>query len=150
MTDYERIIKHYKRGYTQGVFDLFHVGHLNLINRAKQYCDHLIVGVNSDALTCSYKHKNPVIPEEERCFIIANLRSVDEAHVVDSLDKVEQFKRFGFDAIFIGDDWKDNERWQQTEKELAAYGVDVVYLPYTKGICSTDLLHIVKECKDGL
>ncbi len=149
MTNHGRSEKHFKRGYTQGVFDLFHVGHLNLINHAKEYCDYLIVGVNSDDLTFSYKRKYPLISEEERCLIVSNIRSVDEAHIVDSLDKAEQYSRFHFDAIFIGDDWKGNTRWQQTETDLAVYGVDVVYLPYTKGICSTDLHAFIDKDADG-
>lgn len=132
-------MKKYKVGYTQGVYDMFHIGHLNLLNNARDLCEHLIVGVNSDELVTQYKHKLPVIPEEERRLIVANIKAVDACEIVDTLDKVENYKRFHYDAVFIGDDWKGNERWTQTEKDLAPYGVDVVYLPHTKGVCSTEL-----------
>ena len=132
-------MKQYKKGYTQGVYDMFHVGHLNLINNAKKYCDYLIVGVNSDSLVEQYKHKTPVIKEEDRRTIVENIKSVDKAVIADTLDKIEQFKKLGFDAIFIGDDWKDNPRWVKTAKDLKEYGVDVVFLPYTHGISSTEL-----------
>lgn len=132
-------MKKYKLGYTQGVYDMFHIGHLNLLNNARDLCEHLIVGVNSDELVTQYKHKLPVIPEEERRLIVANIKAVDACEIVDTLDKVENYKRFHYDAVFIGDDWKGNARWTQTEKDLAPFGVDVVYLPHTKGVCSTDL-----------
>ncbi|MDO4804700.1 MAG: adenylyltransferase/cytidyltransferase family protein [Lachnospiraceae bacterium] len=132
-------MKKYKIGYTQGVYDMFHIGHLNLLNNAKKYCDYLIVGVNSDALVEQYKHKTPVINQEERRIIVENIKAVDSCEVVDTLDKVENYKRLHFDAIFIGDDWKGNARWAKTEEDLKPYGVDVVYLPHTQGVCSTDL-----------
>ena len=132
-------MKKYKVGYTQGVYDMFHIGHLNLLNNAKQYCDYLIVGVNSDELVEHYKHKTPVIHEEERRIIVANIKAVDECRIVDTLDKVENYKELHFDAVFIGDDWKGNARWAKTEEELRPYGVDVVYLPHTEGVCSTEL-----------
>lgn len=132
-------MKKYKLGYTQGVYDMFHIGHLNLLNNARDLCEHLIVGVNSDELVTQYKHKLPVIPEEERRLIVANIKAVDACEIVDTLDKVENYKRFHYNAVFIGDDWKGNARWTQTEKDLAPFGVDVVYLPHTKGVCSTDL-----------
>ena len=132
-------MKKYKVGYTQGVYDMFHIGHLNLLNNARDLCEHLIVGVNSDELVTQYKHKLPVIPEEERRLIVANIKAVDACEIVDTLDKVENYKRFHYDAVFIGDDWKGNARWTQTEKDLGPFGVDVVYLPHTKGVCSTEL-----------
>ncbi len=131
--------KNYKIGYTQGVYDMFHIGHLHIINSAAAMCDKLIVGVNSDALVKTYKGKETVIGQEDRAEIIRNLKSVDECVIVDTLDKVEQYKKYGFDAVFIGDDWKGNERWLQTEKDLEPYGVDVVYLPHTPNISSTML-----------
>ena len=133
-------MKQYRRGYTQGVYDMFHIGHLNLLCRAKEQCEYLIVGVNSDRLVEEYKHKKPVIPEEERRQIVEAIKPVDEAVIADTLDKETQLERLCFDAIFIGDDWKGNPRWLETEKVLAKHGVDVVYLPYTKGVCSTELL----------
>lgn len=132
-------MKKYKIGYTQGVYDMFHIGHLNLINRAKECCEYLIVGVNTDELVQLYKNKTPVINQEERKTIIANIKAVDECILATTLDKVEEWKEFHYDAIFIGDDWKGNERWMQTEKDLEPYGVKVVYLPHTDGVSSTIL-----------
>jgi len=138
-------MKKYKHGYTQGVYDMFHVGHLNLINHAKERCDYLTVGVNADALVESYKHKVPIISESDRRTIVENIKAVDEAVIADTLDKEEMLGKVGFDAIFIGDDWKDNPRWKETEEKLAVYGVDVVYLPYTKDISSTMLRSVEKK-----
>lgn len=131
--------KKYKIGYTQGVFDMFHFGHLNLLNHAKEYCDYLIVGVNADKLVESYKHKTPVINQEERRAIVENIKAVDECVIANTLDKEEAWKSLHFDAIFIGDDWKGNLRWEQTKIDLAKVGVDVVFLPHTDGVSSTIL-----------
>lgn len=131
-------------GYTQGCFDMFHVGHLNLLVRAKEQCDYLIVGVNSDELMESYKHKAPVICQENRKRIVENIKAVDEAHIVDTLDKLEILKDIPFDAIFIGDDWKGSQRWTDTKERLNARGVEVVFLPYTQNVSSTQL----REQKD--
>lgn len=127
----------YSIGYTQGVFDMFHIGHLHLINRASEQCERLIVGVNSDQLVQEYKHKIPVISETDRAEIISNLKAVSACAIVHTLDKVFLYKQFKFDAVFIGDDWKGSERWKQTEQDLAVFGVDVVYLPHTPDISST-------------
>ncbi len=129
----------YKLGYTQGVFDMFHIGHLRLINRAAAQCEKLIVGVNSDSLVEEYKHKTPVISENDRAEIVRNLKAVDQAEIVDTLDKVSLYHEMKYDAIFIGDDWKGNERWNKTETDLKPFGVDVVYLPHTPDISSTEL-----------
>ena len=109
-------------GFTAGAFDMFHIGHLNLIKNAKERCDYLIVGVNTDALVASYKNKNVVVPLEERIQIVSALKYVDEVEVVDTLDKVEMWKRKNFDVVFIGDDWKGTERWSTTELELDKLG----------------------------
>ncbi len=130
-------IKKYKLGYTQGVYDMFHIGHLHIINNAAKYCEKLIVGVNADSLVEVYKHKKTVISQEDRAEIIRNLKSVDECVIVATLDKVELYKQYKFDAVFIGDDWKGDERWTQTEKDLQPFGVDVIYLPHTPNISST-------------
>lgn len=127
----------YKIGYTQGVYDMFHVGHLRLINNAAKQCETLIVGVNSDELVKQYKNKTPVISAVDRAEIIRNLKAVNRVEIVDTLDKVVLQKRFRFDAVFIGDDWKGNERWIRTEEELRLVGADVVYLPHTENISST-------------
>ncbi len=129
----------YKIGYTQGTFDLFHVGHLNLINNAKKYCDYLIVGVNSDSLVMQYKNKKTNIKQEDRAAIVNAIKGVDKVVIANTLEKLEIYKHINFDAIFIGDDWKGNERWKKTEDELSKFGVDVVYLPHTDGISTTML-----------
>ncbi len=132
-------MKQYRIGYTQGVFDMFHIGHLNLLKRAKEQCDFLIVGVNSDELVMQYKQKTPIIRETERKAIIENIKCVDQAEIVDTLDKLNAWNRFHFDAIFIGSDWKGNSRWEETGRQLRQVGADLVYLPYTDGISSTIL-----------
>ena len=142
-------MKKYKVGYTQGVFDMLHIGHINLINHAKELCDHLIVGVNSDELVREYKHKTPVFSEEDRRVIIENLKAVDEAVIVNTLDKETALEKFCFNAIFIGDDWKGNPRWEKTGEILHEKGVDLVFLPHTEGISSTilrdDVNHTVSD-----
>ena len=138
----------YKIGYTQGVYDMFHIGHLNLLNHAKERCDYLIVGVNADELVQEYKHKTPVIPEEERAEIVRNIKAVDEVVIAHTLDKEVALNLYHFDAIFIGDDWKGNPRWEQTGKDLAKHGVDLVYLPHTDGISSTELRPVENKKAD--
>ena len=124
-------------GFTAGTFDMFHIGHLNLLRNARSRCDYLIVGVNSDRLVEEYKHKRAVVPLEERMEIVGALRCVDEVMKVDSLDKAVSWKKKHYNLLFIGDDWKGNERWKRTESELQQYGVTVVYLPHTEGTNST-------------
>ena len=135
----------YRVGYTQGVYDMFHVGHLNLLNNAKAYCDYLIVGVNSDELVRSYKHKTPVIREEERRVIVANIKAVDRCVIAHTLDKLTAWGEFHFDAIFIGDDWKGNPRWEQTRIDLSKVGADVVFLPHTPDVSSTMMRVVAQE-----
>ncbi|EIW14410.1 glycerol-3-phosphate cytidylyltransferase [Lactiplantibacillus pentosus] len=137
-------MKQFKRGYTQGVFDMFHVGHLNLINNAKKQCESLIVGVNADELVQSYKGKVPVITQENRREIVSNIKAVDEAVIAYTLDKTKQLEKYDFDAIFIGDDWKGDARWEQTVKDLAKRGVEVIFLPRTQGVSSTGM-RVVKD-----
>lgn len=138
-------MKKYKIGFTQGTYDMFHVGHLNIIVNAKKQCDYLIVGVNTDSLVEEYKHKTPVINENDRARIIANIKGVDQCVITTTLDKVDAFNKYHFDAIFIGDDWKGNTRWEETKVELAKYGVEVVFLPHTDGISSTELRPVKDE-----
>lgn len=137
-------MKKYKIGYTQGVYDMFHIGHLNLLNHAKKYCEILIVGINSDELVKEYKNKIPVVSDKNRATIVENIKSVDKCIIVNTLDKEEIFKNIKFDAIFIGSDWQGNSRWKETEKIMKKYNVDVVYLPHTDGISST----ILRDYKD--
>lgn len=124
-------------GFTAGAFDMFHVGHLNLIKNAKARCDYLIVGVNTDELIADYKHKNAVVPLDERLQIVEAIKYVDEVIPVDTLDKEKMWQRKKFDVVFIGDDWKGTKRWIETEKSLKEIGVEVIYLPYTTGTTST-------------
>ncbi|MBQ3704981.1 MAG: adenylyltransferase/cytidyltransferase family protein [Clostridia bacterium] len=132
----------YKIGYTQGVFDMFHIGHLNLLNHAKEMCDYLIVGVNSDRLVEEYKHKSTVIKENDRLAIVSNIKAVDQCFLTDTLDKLAILQQIRYDVIFIGDDWKGNERWEKTERDLQKEGIDLIYLPHTAGVSSTSLREI--------
>ena len=118
---------------------MFHIGHLNLLRNAKEQCEALIVGVNSDALVKGYKNKTPIINEADRAEIVRALRCVDDVIICDTLKKTEIWKQLHFDAIFIGDDWKGNNRWKQTEMDLKPLGADVVYLAHTDGISSSFL-----------
>ena len=132
-------MKKYRVGYTQGTYDLFHVGHLNLLENAKKRCEYLIVGINSDDLVLMYKNKKVNIPENDRARIVSALKPVDEVHIVNTLDKELAYNKFKFDVIFIGDDWKGNDRWKDTEEQLSKVGVKVEYLPHTDGISTTIL-----------
>ena len=136
--------KKYRIGYTQGTYDLFHVGHLNLLENAKKYCDYLVVGINSDKLVKEYKNKNVNIHDTDRARIVNALKTVDKVYIVNTLDKVEISKYINFDAIFIGDDWKGNARWQKTEEEMHKLGKEVVFLPHTDGISTTELTNKIK------
>ena len=125
-------------GYTCGVYDLFHIGHLNLLKNAKGLCDKLIVGVSTDELV-AYKHKRAVIPFEERLEIVRSIKYVDAAIPQDDLDKFKAWEKLRFDILFVGDDWYGNPRWKEMESKFAEVGVRVVYFPYTKGTSSTIL-----------
>lgn len=131
-------------GFTAGAFDMFHVGHLNLLKNAKARCDYLIVGVNTDELIESYKDKRVVVPLAERVQIIEAIKYVDEVVVVDTLNKEMMWQRKKFNVVFIGDDWKGSDRWNETEAIMQSHGVDVVYLPYTTGTTSTLLREKLK------
>lgn len=133
-------MKKYHIGYTCGVYDLFHVGHLNLFERCKEMCDILIVGVCDDKYVRDVKQKEPVINENDRLRIVNALKSVDEAYLVDietTNDKMLALKKFKFDVLFSGDDWKGSERYNKTEKDFKEFGVSIEYLPYTKEISTT-------------
>lgn len=132
-------------GYTAGAFDLFHIGHLNLLMRAKKHCDYLIVGVTSDELIRQTKDKDPVIPLEERMLIIENLKQVDEVVVQDDLDKVKAWEKYHYDILFSGDDWKNSPRWQGYVDRLKQENVEVMFFPYTKTISSTSIAKVLKE-----
>lgn len=123
-------------GYTTGVYDLFHIGHLNLLRKAKSQCDYLIVGVSTDDLV-SYKHKHSVIPFEERKEIVGAIKYVDEVVTQENMNKFEAWEKYHFNVMFVGDDWKGTDKWEQIECELNEVGASVVYFPYTKGTSST-------------
>ena len=129
--------KKYKIGYTTGVFDMFHMGHLNILKRAKEQCDYLIVGVSTDETVESYKHKSPVIKFEERSAIVEAIKYVDKVVPQTSMNKMDAYKELKFDALFHGSDWQGSVMYNQIVEEFAAVGVDVVFLPYTNGISST-------------
>lgn len=126
-------------GYTTGVFDLFHIGHLNILKRAKEQCDCLIVGVSTDELVESYKHKRPVICYEERFEIVKAIRYVDRVVPQVSRDKFAAWETYHFDKMFVGDDWKGTPLWLELEEKLRPHGVEIVYFPYTNGTSSTFL-----------
>lgn len=132
-------MKKYKVGYTTGVFDLFHIGHLNILRRAKEQCDYLIVGVSTDELVEEYKHKSPIIPFEERAEIVRAVRYVDETVAQTSIDKIEAWEKLHFDVLFHGDDWQGSELYSEIEKKFEKLGVAIEYLPHTDGISSTDI-----------
>ena len=132
-------------GYTAGAFDLFHIGHLNLLKRSKEQCDYLIVGVTSDKLIESTKGHSPIIPFVERLEIVKQCKYVDEAVIQDDLDKVKAWEKYHYHILFSGDDWKTSPRWQGYERELSKRNAKVVYFPYTKTTSSTLLTKVLKE-----
>ncbi len=131
--------KKYKIGYTTGVFDLFHIGHLNILRRAKEQCETLIVGVSTDELVQNYKNKTPVIPYEERIQIVEAIRYVDQVVPQKNMDKFAAWESLHFDAIFHGDDWKGSSMYNEIEEKLKSVGVDMVFLTHTQGTSSTEI-----------
>ena len=124
-------------GYTQGTFDMFHIGHLNLLQNSRKLCDILVVGVNSDELVLSYKQKHAIVPLDERMAIIKALKCVDQVIACETLVKKVAWEQVHFNRLFIGDDWKGNDRWMATEQEMKELGVELIFLPYTKNTSST-------------
>ena len=135
-------------GYTTGVFDLFHIGHLNLLRRAKEQCDYLIVGVSVDELVL-YKGKHAVIPFEERIEIVRNIKYVDKAVPQVNMNKIEAWEKYHFHKMFVGDDWKGTDKWNKIEDEMRSVGVELVYFPYTKGTSSTLINQVLIKLRDG-
>lgn len=131
--------KKYKIGYTTGVYDMFHIGHLNILRRAKEQCEYLIVGVSTDELVQSYKNKKTIIPFEDRFAIVQAIRYVDRAVPQVDMNKAAAIKEYCVDAVFVGSDWKGTEKWNGFEKEFAELGCKVEYLDHTDGISSTIL-----------
>ena len=134
-------------GYTSGVFDLFHVGHLNLLKNAKGLCDQLIVGVTSDELV-SYKNKTAVIPHHERMEIVRNIKFVDAVVPQDDMDKFRMWERLKFDVIFVGDDWFDTPKWKELDEKFKSVGVKIIYFPYSKGVSSTLINETLNDLRD--
>jgi glycerol-3-phosphate cytidylyltransferase len=126
-------------GYAPGAYDLFHVGHLNLLRRVRLECDYLIAGVVSDEVALTQKGRLPVVPQEERLEIVASLDVVDEAVMEWTTDKLETWERVRFDVIYKGSDWTGSAKWTELERQFALRGVRVVYLPYTEHV-STSIL----------
>lgn len=126
-------------GYTSGVFDMFHVGHLNILRQAKEKCDILIVGVSTDELVEQYKNIRPVIPFEERIAIVEAIKYVDKVIPQTTMEKMEIWKTTKFDIMFHGDEWKGTPLYNKYEEEFKKIGVNIVYLPHTKGVSSSEL-----------
>lgn len=126
-------------GYTTGVFDMFHIGHLNILRRAKELCDYLIVGVSTDELVQHEKNKTPIIPFTDRIAIVKAIQYVDKVVPQENKNKLEAWQKYKFDKMFVGGDWKGTQVWEQFEKEFAPLGVEIIYLPHTDGISSSIL-----------
>lgn len=137
--------KKFKIGYTAGVYDLFHVGHLNILKRAKEQCEFLIVAVSTDELVAQYKDKVPVIEFAERASIVEAIKYVDKVVPQENRDKMSAYEKYKFDAMFVGDDWKGSPLWNQLEKDLEEKGSKVVYFPYTKQVSSTFLKEVLHK-----
>lgn len=135
-------------GYTAGVFDLFHIGHLNLLKNAKGLCDKLIVGVTTDDLV-TYKGKHAMIPFADRAEIVRNIKFVDAVVPQNDMDKLTMCKKLGASYLFVGDDWYATEKWQAYEKEFQAAGIKIIYFPYTKGISSTLINNALAQVRDN-
>lgn len=150
MNDSNNEKKRYPVGLLMGVFDLFHVGHLNLIENAKVHCDYLRVGVLSDALVFHFKNKYPIIPQEERMRILSALRLVDEVVPIDreaDVSRIAEWRVRPFDCFFSGDDYRDNPHWIREREELRKLGVDVMFFPYTRSQSSTKIRETLRKAQ---
>ena len=136
-----------KIGYTTGVFDLFHICHLNILKRAKLECDYLIVGITTDELALSAKKQKPVIPFQERMEIVESIKFVDEVVPQTSYNKMEAWNNLKFDRMFVGDDWKGTKEWIKIEKDLSQYNVEIIYFSYTLHTSSTMLRDILQKIR---
>ena len=141
-------MKKYSLGYTTGVFDMFHVGHLHLLKQAKNNCEYLIVGVSTDEMVVKHKNKLPIIPFSDRVEIISSLSCVDKVVPQVNKNKMEQYYDIKFDVMFVGDDWKDSELFLEVEKKLKKFKVDVIYFKYTKKVSSTKFTEILQSLYD--
>ncbi len=134
-------------GFTTGVFDLMHIGHLNLLERCRERCDYLIVAICDDEYLRKYKHREPVFPEDDRMRLIGALKCVDQVvqiNTAETEDKMLCVERFHFDVLFAGDDWEGSERFRITAEQFAPLGIDIVFLPYTKEISTTQIRRRIK------
>jgi glycerol-3-phosphate cytidylyltransferase len=132
-------------GYTSGVFDLFHVGHVRILKKAKSLCDRLIVAVSTDNLVKKYKNKYPIISQKERIEIVKNNKYVDYVITQNSLNKFLSWKKLKYDVMFVGDDWYATKKWKDMDREFKKLGVKIIYLPYTKGTSSTKINKILNS-----
>lgn len=132
-------------GYTTGVYDMFHIGHLNILKRAKEQCDYLIVGVSTDELVQHDKNKTPIIPFVERCAIVEAIKYVDKVVPQTDKNKFGAWEKYHFNKMFVGSDWKGTPQWAKFEEEFAPVGVEIVYLDHTDGISSTILRDRLNE-----
>jgi cytidyltransferase-related domain len=133
-------------GYTTGVYDLFHIGHLNLLKNAKGMCDYLVVGVSVDELV-AYKGKHAMIPFEDRIEIVRSCRYVDAAVPQYDMDKLTACKKLGAQILFVGDDWYETGKWKEYEKQFSEEGIKIVYFPYTKGISTTKITNALQQLR---
>ena len=133
-------------GYTSGVYDLFHIGHLNLLKNAKGLCDKLIVGVSTDELV-AYKNKKAVICHQERMEIVRNIKCVDAVVPQNDMDKFKMWERLKFDVMFVGDDWFKSDKWEELDEKFKAVGVKIIYFPYTKGVSSSLINDTLKRLR---
>jgi glycerol-3-phosphate cytidylyltransferase len=132
-------------GYVPGAWDMFHIGHLNILLRAREHCDRLIVGVVTDEALFKAKSKWPIVPLEERAEVVRHLNMVDDVVTDFSSNKIEVWKRVGFDVLFKGDDWRGTPKGKKLEADMASVGVVVHYFPYTVHTSSTILRSILAE-----
>lgn len=139
------MMKKYKIGYTTGVYDLFHVGHLNILRKAKEQCEYLVVGVSTDKLVESYKGKTPIIPFGERIEIVKAIKYVDQVIPQTTMDKIQAWKGLHFNVMFHGSDWQGSDMYNKIEEGLRTVGVDTVYIPHTEGTSSTYLSEILQS-----
>ena len=132
------------------MFDLFHIGHLNLLRNAKAMCDFLMVGVTTDELIVEYKKKNAVIPFIERCEIVRAIDAVDAVVAQEDMDKFAAWDKLRFDVMFVGDDWHGTPKWMEIQEQLSRVGVRVIYFPYTKGTSSSLINGILETQRNNV
>ena len=142
--------KKYKLGYTAGVFDLFHIGHLNLLKKAKGECEYLIVAISTDELVQSYKKKTPIIEFSQRAAIVEAIKYVDKVIPQDSRDKLAAYEKYKFDVMFVGDDWKGTPLWLKFEEDLLKKGSEIVYFSYTKEVSSSVLKDVLSKMNNDI